>query len=214
MHEEAGDAPLRLPGELGLPRPVAAQAYLRVAPRVYVSGLDEPAHYRAVREFDAEDLGARVGVRVEVNQAYGSVRGGAGAHVRLGDGVVPAEDHRDRARPEHLCDGRLYGGVGADGIRRQDQRVTEIHDPQLADRVDPSLELRARRAARGTDRAGRETRARTVGHEVVRRRADYRHVHAREVGRILRVGNASEGEQASVIWFLAHRFPALQGIYH
>jgi hypothetical protein len=118
MHEEAGNAPLGLPGELCLPRPVAAQSYLGVALWVYMSGLDEPTHYRAVRELDAEDLGSGVGVRVEVDQAHGSVCGGAGAHVRLGDGMVPADDHRDSARREHLCDGRLYRGVGADGIRR------------------------------------------------------------------------------------------------
>src|SRR5215208_5479284 len=87
VHEEAGDTPPGLPGELRLPRPVAAQSYLRVALRVYVPRLDEPAHYRAVREFDSEDLGAGIGVRVEVHQANGSIRGGAGAHVRLGDRV-------------------------------------------------------------------------------------------------------------------------------
>jgi hypothetical protein len=31
---------------------------------------------------------------------------------------------------------------------------------------------------------------------------------------ILRVGNAGEGEQASVIGLLAHRCPALERIYH
>jgi hypothetical protein len=31
---------------------------------------------------------------------------------------------------------------------------------------------------------------------------------------ILRVGNAGEGEQASVIGLLSYRSPALEGIYH
>ena len=74
-----------------LPGPVAAQPDLRVAPRVDVPVLDEAAHYGPVRELDAEDLGAGVGVGIEVHQAHGPVRGGAGAHVRLGDRVVPAE---------------------------------------------------------------------------------------------------------------------------
>ena len=106
-------------------------------------GLDEPVHYRPVGELDAEDLGAGVGVRVEVHEANGSVRGGAGAHVRLCDGVVTADDHRDRARREHLCDGRLYRGVGVYGVRRQDWSVAEVNDAQLGDRVDCGLQFRA-----------------------------------------------------------------------
>ena len=68
-------------------------------------------------ELGAEDLGAGVGVRVEVHEAHGTVRPDAGAHVRLGDRMVPTQDHRDGARGEHLPYRLLDGGVRADGIR-------------------------------------------------------------------------------------------------
>ena len=71
----------------------------------------EPAHHRPVGALDAEDLGAGVGVRVEVHEAYGTVRGGAGARVRLGDRVVPTEDNRERACGEHLPHRLFNGGV-------------------------------------------------------------------------------------------------------
>ena len=37
--------------------------------------------------------------------------------------MVPADDHRYRSCGEHLPHGRLYRGVGANGIRRRDGRV-------------------------------------------------------------------------------------------
>ena len=74
VHEQAGDPALGLPGELRLARPVAAQADLRVAARVEVALVDQAADERAVRELDAEDLGAGVRVGVEVDDADRAVR--------------------------------------------------------------------------------------------------------------------------------------------
>ena len=85
MHEEAGDAALLLPREFLRARPVAAQADLDVSPWLDVPLFDEPVHRRPVRDLDAEDLRARVGVGVEVDEAEPAVPGGAGADIRLGD---------------------------------------------------------------------------------------------------------------------------------
>lgn len=63
VHEEARDSALRLPDELGLPRPVAAQTDLDIATGVDPLPLDEPVKRRAVRDLDSEDVGPRVRVR-------------------------------------------------------------------------------------------------------------------------------------------------------
>jgi hypothetical protein len=145
-------------------RPVAAQTDLDVASRIDAALLDEPAHYRAVREPDAENFFAGVGVGVEVHQAKGTpVRGGAGSQVRLGDGVVSAQDHGQRAGGEYLGDGRLYGGVGAGGVGGKDRGVAVIDYPQVIERVDRGFQVRSRRATRRPDGARRETRPRPVG---------------------------------------------------
>ena len=69
VHEDRCDPLLGLPGELLLPGPVAAQPDLGVALRIDVALLDQPVHRRPVGDLDAEDLGAGVGVGVEVDQA-------------------------------------------------------------------------------------------------------------------------------------------------
>ena len=74
VHEEARDSVLGLPGELRLARPIATQADLRIATTVHMSVADEAIHRRPVRDLDAEDLFARVRVRVEVDEADGPVR--------------------------------------------------------------------------------------------------------------------------------------------
>ena len=65
------EIPVPLPRELLLGRPVAAQPDLRVARGVDVAGFDEAEHRRAVGALDAEHLGARVRVRVEVEDQRG-----------------------------------------------------------------------------------------------------------------------------------------------
>ena len=170
------------------PGPVAAQADLGVAAAVDVARVDEPADERAVRELDAEHLGAGVGVGVEVHDADRAVRGGAGAHRRLGDRVVAAEHDRHDAGREHLRRrsprSRRASAPGRRGspARRRSRRTRSSANASTFD-----LEMRAGRAARAADRARREPRARAVGHEVVHRRADDRDVEARELRRVLGV---------------------------
>ena len=139
MHEEARDPALALPCELALARPVAAQPDLHIALGIDDAGLDEPVHRGAVRALDAEDLGAGVRVRVEMHEPDGTVRGRAGADVRLRDGVV-----------------RLQR------VGRDDRRVAEVHDLQHLRGVDAGLEVRPRRTARRPDRSRTEARARAV----------------------------------------------------
>jgi hypothetical protein len=129
VHEEARDPALGLPGELGFPGPVAAQADLHVAARVDLPVADEAVHGGAVRELDREDLSARVGVRVEVDEADGAVDGRDRADVRLGDRVVAAEHDRKRAGFHHLSDRLLDRAVGAHRVRGQDRRVAVVHHP-------------------------------------------------------------------------------------
>jgi hypothetical protein len=209
VHEEARDAALLLPGELFVARPVAAQPDLDVAPGIDASLFYEPAHYGPVGEIDAEDLGPGVGVRVEVHEADGTVHLGAGAHVRLGDRMVPAQDYRDGIGTEHLPDRLPDGAVGAHGIGGEDGRVAVVDHPQLGERVYFRLELWPGRAARCPDGARREARPGPVGDELVHRGSHDRHVRAFEAGRVLRVRRASVRQRSRVIWLLADPGPTL-----
>ena len=214
VHEQRGDALLALPGELALTGPVAAQSDLHVAGGVHGALLDEPVHRRPVRARHAEDLGARVGVRVEVDQPDRAVLGGDGADVRLGDRVVAAEDHRDRSGGEHLGDRALDRRVARDGVGRQHRRIAEVDDAQGRKGVDARGQVAPGRAARGADRARPEARAGAVGDEIVGRRADDRDIDADKLGRILGVALTGEGEQAGEIRLLAVRSPARQRVDH
>ena len=167
-----------------------------------------------MRDLDAEDLGARVGVGVEVDEADRGAAGGAGADVRLRDRVVAAEHDRDRAGRDDLADRALDRLVRAGGIGRQDRRVAVVDHPQLGHRVDLRLEVRAGRAARRADRPRPEPRARPVGDEIVHRRADDRDVHAVELGRILRVRQRPVREQARVVGLVVEGSPALDWVDH
>jgi hypothetical protein len=140
-----------------------------------------------VGKLDAEDLGARVGVRVEVDEADRAVRLRAGADVRLRDGVVAAEHDRHDARCDRVADRVLDRRMRLDRVGRGHGRVAEVDDAQDLRGVDAGLEVGARRAAGGADRTRREAGAGTVRDEIVRRRADDRDVDAGELGRILRV---------------------------
>ena len=214
MHEEARDPALLLPGELLRAGPVAAQADLDVSVRVDDACLDEPVHGRPVRDLDAEDLRAGVGVRVEVDEPDRLTAGRARADVRLRNRVVTAEDDRDRAGLDHLADGALDCLVRAGGIGREHRRVAVVDHPQHGHGVDLRLEMGPGRAARRADRPRAEAGARPVGDEVVRRRADDRDVDPAEVCRVLRVRQRPEREQACVVGLLAVLPPALEGVDH
>ena len=81
-----------------------------------------------------------------------------------------------------LADGRLDRRVRARRVGGQHRRVAEVDDPQLLERVDLGLEVRAGRAARGADRPRREARARAGrrrGRRSARRRSRRRSRRAR-----------------------------------
>ena len=128
--------------------------------------------------------------------------------------MVAAEDDRDRTRRDDFADRSLDRFVRADRVGREHRRVAVVDHSQHGHRVDPRLEVRARRAARGTDRPRAEARARPVGDEVVRRRADDRDVDTLELGWVLRVRKASEREQARVVGLLPVLAPALERVNH
>ena len=215
VHEEARDAVLGLPGELGLAGPVAAQADLDIPARVDVALLDEPVEGRPVGDLDAVHLGAGVGVGVEVDEPDRAVGGRDRADVRLRDRMVASEDDRDRAGRQHLPDDRLDGRVRADGIGRDHRRVAEVDDGELGEGIDLGLQMRPLRAARGADRARAETRSRSVGDEIVGRGADDCDVDSSELGGILSVGNRREREEPGVVrLFLVPARPALDGVDH
>ena len=162
MHEEAGDAALLLPRELLGTRPIAAQADLNVTPWIDVPLLDEPVHGCSVRDLDAEDLGAGVRVRVEVDEPERAVPGGAGADVGLGDRVVAPEHDRDRTCGDDLADRTLDRLVRPGGVGGKNRRVAVIDQLELGRRVDLRLQVRPRRAAGRANRAWTEAGSRTV----------------------------------------------------
>ena len=77
-------------------------------------------------DLDAVDLTAGVGVRVEVDEAYGAVLCGAGTDVGLGDRVVAAQDDRDCARGDDLADHALDGRVRRARIAGNDRGVAVV----------------------------------------------------------------------------------------
>ena len=214
VHEEGSDPALGLPGELGLGGPVAPQSDLHIPPRVDVSGLDDVTHHGAVRFGRSEDLSARIGVSVEVQQSDRPVNLRAGPHVRSGDRVVTADDHGQRPGAQDLADRLQDRGVGSLGLRGNDRRITEVDDSQSGECVDSRLEVRPRRAARGTDRPRSEARPRPIGDELVHRRADDRDVDPGQLGRVERHRYASERQRPRVVGLLAVLAPALQRVEH
>src|SRR5205085_4248479 len=115
----------------------------------------------------AEDLGAGIRVRVEVDEPERAVPPGTGANVGLGDRVVAAENDRDRSRGDDLADRALDRLVRSGGVSGEDRRVAVVDHPQLGHRVDVRLEVRPRRATRGPNRAWAEAGPRPIGDEVV-----------------------------------------------
>ena len=85
-----------------------------------------------MRDLDAEDLLAGVGMRVEVDERDRAVHRGDRADVGLGDRVVAAEHDRDRACSDDLPDDSLDRRVIAGRIGGDDGRVAEVDDAELA----------------------------------------------------------------------------------
>src|SRR5262245_16267393 len=97
-------------------------------------------------------------------------------------------------------------------VGRDHRRVAEVDDLQFRERVNPGLEVRPRRGARGADCPRREPSARPIRNEIVRRRADDRDVGVGQLSGVLRVRRAAEAERAGVIRFLTVLAPALERI--
>ena len=188
VHEVRGDAVLPLPGELLFSRPVAAQPDLDVSACVDMAVADEPVHGRAVGVLHAEDLGAGVRVRVEVDEPDRAVVRGDRAHVRFGNRMVASQNDGDRASGDGLSDRALDLRVCPLRIGRDDCGVAEVDDPELCEGVDLRFEMRPGRTAGCPDRARAETRSGPIGDEVVRRRADHRNVDTGELGDVLVYG--------------------------
>ena len=160
----------RLPRELRLARPVAAQPDLHVALRVDDAVPHEPVHRRAVRDLDAEHLRARVGVRVEVDEADGTVRR---AHARTSGSAIEwspprtigssagVDDLADRrARSPRACARRPRAAPA----RRRSRRSAAPRTRRPSSRgAGPGGQLAAR-IARGPKRApGRSETRSSVG---------------------------------------------------
>ena len=109
-------------------------------------------------------------------------------------GIAPASSTSPTVRSIAACD--AAGSAGTTGASPKSTTRSAVEG------VDPGLEVRTGRAARGADRARPEARARAVGDEVVHRRADDRDVDAGELGRILGVRHAREGQQPGVVGLL------------
>ena len=128
--------------------------------------------------------------------------------------MVAAEHDRDGSGADDLGDRLLDRLPGPGRVGRDHGRVAEVHHPELTGRVDPGLEVRARRAARGADRARAEAGAGTVGDEIVGRCADDRHVDAPKLGGVLRVRERRERQQPRVVRLVAETPPPFERIDH
>ena len=130
----------------------------------------------------------------------------AGADVGLGDRVVAAEHDRHGAGGDDLADGSLDRRVRAGRVGRASPGASPKSTTRSSARPStPGLEVRPGRAARGADRSRPEAGPGPVGDEVVGRRADDRDVDALELGRVLRVRHAAEGEQPREVGLLPRR---------
>jgi hypothetical protein len=121
--------------------------------------------------------------------------------------VVASEHDRQHTGVDDLADDALDRGVGRLRVRRDDRYVAVVDYAERAERVDLRFEVRAGRAACGTDRPGCEAGARPIGDEVVGRRTDDRDVEPFELTRILRVRHPAERQQPGVVRLVAERLP-------
>ena len=203
-HEVPAQAVRLHPVERLLRGPVAAQADLDEVLPVDRARFDEPAHRRAVAGEDAERVVRRVRMGVEMDDpdALGGADLGDGGGRRPGDGMVAAEDDRDRPGLGDLADLAVDHGVPALDPRRDDVRVAGVDDRQDLEGLDPELEGvdRPRRVLRLADRPRPEPRPGPVAHGVVERRPDDRDVRAAgaDLGRVGHPRQLHERDRADI----------------
>ena len=203
----------RIHSRIGTRRPVAAQADLDEVPAEHRARFDEPAHRRPVAGELAVGIGSRVRVGVEVDDADAARPANLGdrARARPGDGVVAAEDDRDRAGRRDLTDLAVDHRVAALPVRRDDVRVAGVDDRQLLERADVELERveAARGVLRLADRPWAEPRPRPVRDHVIERRPNDRDVDAaalelRRIGHPRQVGERRGPDVARQVEVAVH----------
>ena len=168
-----------------------------------------------MRELDAEDLVAGVGVGVEVDQADRAAAARERADVGLGDRVVAAEDDRQRAGVDDLrrpcasiASWVRTGSAGSTGASPKSTTRSSAKASTPASRCGPGGQ-EAARIARGPKRVpGRSETRSSVGAPTIATSTP-----ASSAG-VLRVGHAGEGEQPGVVGLLAVLAPALERIDH
>ena len=217
VHEEARDPVLRLPGELLLARPVAAQADLHVAGRRRrgrraragtSASRARPRRRRPPRPCPCAcrngrgrpGRGPRPPPSRPARRSSGRRRGRSGSR-------LPRRPGRPSARSRHGC---RPDPTGRPARRRSRPPGASAIASTLASRCGPGGQLAAR-IARGPKRAPGP-----VGGEVVHRRADDRDVDPLELGRVLRVRERRVRQQPCVVGLVgeAQLPPALERIDH
>ena len=205
LHQEPAEA--LLPGPLEVRRigPVAAEPDLHDVLSTERALFDQTPEGRSVGQPHPVDGVGVVGVGVEVDQAkgVGLQRIRHRPHVRMCDGVVPAEDHRDRSRRGDLADRSPDRLVAAGLIAGHHLGVAEVHHGQDLERVHPHVEVRpgGRRPARHVgqpDGAGTEPGPRPVRHGFVDGRAHDGHVRPPQLGGVEHQGELGERGAARV----------------
>ena len=134
----------RHPGQRLRLGPVAPQPDLQEAVAAGRTRLDQPAHRRAVPVQRTELAVAGVGVGIEVDDRDpppSHVMGHA-RDVGQGDGVIAAQNDRQRAAPGHLRDGGLQPLQGPVGLAREHLDVAHVDHPQLTQRIDVERQVR------------------------------------------------------------------------
>jgi hypothetical protein len=173
--------------------PVPTQPQLQEPVAAAGAGLDEPPHRQPVADQRPELELAGVGVRVEVDDRDPppAQRPGDPGHVRPGDRVVAAEDHRDGARLGDILYGRLQAVERLPALDADHLDVPRVDDGQVAQRVDAERKVWpgsvVRQVVGHPDGLRPEPGTGPVGGARVVRRADHDDIsgaHALRVGQV------------------------------
>jgi len=159
-----------------------------------------------------------VGVGVEVDHRDPPVPEDVGhaLHVGIGNRVVPAENHGDRARAGDLLDGPLQRRQGDLDVPGEHLHVAGVEHPQVAQTVGPQGQRRTcpvvRKVVGHPDRLRPEAGARPVGGAAVERCAEDDDVSPGIRARIVQVAplDTEEGDVRAVLAAVA-RHPTILG---
>ena len=197
-----------MPAEALLTRPLEVRGVRPIPPEPHLDDpapleralLDQEPQGRPVGERHPVQLRDVVRVRVEVDQPERLARGlqmiRHGAHVRVRDRMVAAEDDRDDAGRADLAHRLADRRVAASLVGRNDLRVAVVHDREHLGGA--HTQVHARPVEAGADiglpyRPRAVAGARPVRHGLVDRRADDRDVGTRQVRRVQHERDLREG---------------------